>query len=277
MDILRALVLGIVQGLTEFLPVSSSGHLVIFQQLILPFDDSSYELLFGVTVHFGTLLAVVMFFFNDIKRLFISFFSKLRNPSAIPEAFQSDMYFRISIYILVSTLITGVVGLYFKDRVESFFSSPSLVAGCLIITGILLIIAERFTKQSKTLDSFRLKDALLLGIFQSIALLPGISRSGMTISVAIMLGFIQKDAARYSFLLAVPVICGAFLLEIIYCITFGFSVTWVAPLSVGLVSAAVSGVIAIKLILLVLRKKKLYVFSIYCWALAGLLLLLLNK
>ncbi len=277
MDILTAIVLGIVQGLTEFLPVSSSGHLVIFQKLIMPLQDTSYELLFDITVHFGTLIAVVMYFFSDIKQIIRSFIKPICKPATIPAVFAGDVYFRIAIYLLVSTSITGVIGVLFRERIESFFDNPSLVAVCLIFTGALLVVSERLTPQSKTLDSFHLPDALLLGLFQSFALLPGISRSGMTIAVALMLGFIQKDAARYSFLLAVPAIVGAFVLAMADLLRTGIESTWILPLMVGLVSAAISGVLAIKLILLVLRNRKLYVFSIYCWILAGTLLIILHS
>lgn len=275
MDIITAIILGIVQGLTEFLPVSSSGHLVIFQTLITPVKES-FELLFDITVHLGTLFAVVVYFFKDIRQMMISFVSPLFKPGSVPTAFKGDVYFRISVYILMSTFVTGVIGVLFKDQVEALFTDPHRVALCLIATGFILFISERMHKKSFSLEQFGWKDAVILGLVQAVALMPGISRSGITIAAALILGYAQKEAARYSFLLAVPAIAGAFVLQMMDALHAGFNPDWFMPLLVGLISAAVSGILAIKLILLVLRNKKLYVFSIYCWVIAIVLLVVLN-
>jgi len=272
MSNLTALILGLIQGLTEFLPVSSSGHLVLFQTLFSDID-ASFTLIFDITVHMGTLVAVLFYFFDDVKKLFSGFMKNIINYRHLRLSFKNDVQFRLSIYLLISTFVTGVIGIFFKDKIEGLFHNTFNVAVCLIFTGIILFISERIQKDNKKLDSFGLRDALLIGLFQSLALMPGISRSGTTIACALVLGFKQDESAKYSFLLAVPAIAGAFILQVIDIGQTGFETVWMSPLVLGFIISAVSGVFAIKLIMLFLHKKKLFVFSIYCWAVASLFLL----
>ena len=269
MSNLTAVVLGLIQGLTEFLPVSSSGHLVLFQSLFADID-ASFTLIFDITVHLGTLVAVLFYFFEDVRLLFIGFIKNIVNYRHLKLSFKNDVQFRLSIYILVSTVITGVIGVFFKDKIEGLFHNTFNVAVCLVVTGIILFISERIQKDNKMLDSFGLRDALLIGLFQSLALMPGISRSGTTIACALVLGFKQDVSAKYSFLLAVPAIAGAFVLQIIDIGQTGFEISWLFPLVLGFVISAVSGIFAIKLIMIFLHKKKLFIFSLYCWAVACL-------
>ena len=273
MSNLTALILGLIQGLTEFLPVSSSGHLVLFQSFFSDID-TSFTLIFDITVHLGTLVAVLIYFFDDVKMLFVSVIKNLLNYRHIKTSFKNDVYFRLTVYIIISTFVTGVLGILFKDKIEGLFHNTFNVALCLVVTGIILFISERIQKDTKLLDSFGLKDALLIGLFQSLALMPGISRSGTTIACALVLGFKQDASAKYSFLLAVPAIAGAFVLQLIDIGQTGFEMVWLSPLILGFIISAVSGIFAIKLIMLFLHKKKLFVFSLYCWAVACLFFLM---
>jgi len=275
MSILGALILGIIQGLTEFLPVSSSGHLVIFQRFLTV--DKPLQMFFDVTVHLGTLLAIIIFFFKDVKNLSLIFLRNLIMPFRWKQAFLSEPGFRLIVFLFTSTMITGVVGVCFKNRLEIMFDKPEFVAVNLIFTGLILLVSERISIKSgnKVLEKLTFKCALIIGAVQSVALMPGISRSGITIAGALMLGFVQKDAARYSFLLAIPAIAGAFLLELKDIIESGFNSQWLLPVAVGFVCSAIAGVAAIKLILLVLKEKKLFLFAIYCWILSTAIFLFL--
>ncbi len=270
---LSALILGIIQGLTEFLPVSSSGHLVIFQQFFNVEKD--LQMFFDITVHLGTLMAIIICFLPDVKNLTYVFIKKGFKFLSWKESFKNEFDFKLIVYILISTFITGCLGILFKDHIEIMFDKPKIVGINLIFTGLILYISERISKRSnnKDLTLFTIKDAFILGLIQSIALMPGISRSGITIACALVLGFIQKDAAKYSFLLAIPAIAGAFILELKDIIANGFNNDWIFPLLTGFITSSLAGILAIKLILFVLKERKLFIFSIYCWVLSSLIIL----
>lgn len=263
MSIIHAILLGIIQGLTEFLPISSSGHLVIFQRLMQ--FDKSFEILFDVTVHVGTLGAVVIYYYRDLYNVFGATLSRVFRPAQWKEAYKADVHFRIGIFLLISTFATGVIGLLIKDYVEMFLDVPRYVGIALFFTGLILLIAEFSKQKGKALEAFTLRDAFVIGCIQAIALTPGISRSGITISCAIILGFSRLESARYSFLLAVPAIIAGFVFEFTESISNGFDPSWITPLCVGWISALISGILAIKLILLVLKENRLHWFAFYCW------------
>ncbi|MCB1195360.1 undecaprenyl-diphosphate phosphatase [bacterium] len=270
MELWVAVILGIVQGLTEFLPISSSAHLAILQK-IFPVQDN-LEMFFDLTIHMGTLFAVTVFYFEDIRKIAHSIMIR---PSGWNKAFETDFNFRLAYYIMLSTLFTGVAGLLFRDLVEQAFRNVHLVAYALMCTGLLLLIVERKSKKSRHFDAFSWRDALIIGVFQTWALFPGISRSGTTIACAMMLGFAKSDSARYSFLLSIPAIIGAFSLQLLEMLNMGIELAWLKPLAVGFICSLFFGYLAIKLILLVLRGNKLFCFSIYCWVLSLIVLLFL--
>jgi len=246
-ELQNALFLGIVQGLTEWLPISSSGHLVLVQQIL----KMQVPLLFDVMLHFGTLIAVIVFFWEDILKI-LNF--KSEGKSLIK-------------YIIVGTIPIILIGLIFHDMIEAFFSNLFVVGISLIITGIILYL----TKKSEGRNQLKLFDSILIGIAQAFAIIPGISRSGATISTGLFRGIDKEKVFKFSFLLSIPAIIGANLLELIM---NPITETSTLPLFVGVVTAAIMGYLALKILYKMLKKGKFYYFYFYCIIL-GLLVLIL--
>lgn len=255
MEIIKVVLLGIIQGLTEFLPVSSSGHLVLFQSLFgIEYDQLTLE----VFLHFGTLLPIIIIFRKDIIDIIL--FKKEKR--------------QLTWLIIIGMIPTGLIGFFLKDFFAGLYSSVSLVGFMLLITGLLLYLAERLGHNRKSLAEMNGVNAGLVGIAQGIAIIPGISRSGITIVAALLQGLDRESAARYSFLLSIPVIFGAGLLETKDVLASGLEgLSWLM-LAAGTAAAAISGYFAIKYLLHILRKGRLSIFSYYCWTI-GLLILLL--
>ena len=253
----EALVLGLIQGLTEFLPVSSSGHLVL-SQAILGVDAPGIS--FEVLVHFATLLAIVTAFRRDIWDLIVSFVRGLANPVS---RFREDVHFRTSLFVLLGTIPAGIAGLLFEEYVESAFGSQRVAALCLVATGTFLW-TTRYARNSGR--GMRAGDALTIGCAQAVAMLPGISRSGATIGAGLLGGLPGEDATRFSFLLALPAIAGATVLKLDDLRT-AFSTGGEGPaLALGMVAAYLSGYLAIRWLLGIVRRGRLYRFAYYCWA-----------
>lgn len=271
MNIGQALLLGIIQGLTEFLPVSSSGHLVLGKTLLgVPEQGITFE----VFVHFGTLLAVVVTFWKDVCNLirtFFSLFSKSANPVGYKERYKTDVNLQLLIYIIIATIPAVFIGLLFEDKIESAFNDPHLVCIMLLVTALILSLTFFVKKPEKPLGFV---NTLVMGIAQSIAILPGISRSGSTISAGLFLKVDGNDAARFSFLLALPAILGATILKTAELGAEGFTGSYLLVLAVGTLAAFLSGYLAIKSMLGIVRRGKLYWFAPYCFivGLVGLLL-----
>lgn len=250
MTIAEAALLGIIQGLTEFLPVSSSGHLVIFQHF-LGFQEP--PLTFDIFVHLGTVLAVIAAFWSEIVDI-------IRRPTQ-----------RIVLMILIGCIPTGIIGVLFKPMFEGFFASLMVVGIGLLITGFLLWFSERFAFGYKEERDMTIADALIIGTIQGVAITPGISRSGSTIAGGLLAGLNRELAARYSFLLSIPVILGASLLEARDLLGNPASIDYL-PLIVGSVAAIITGFIAVKVVVKIVKQGRLSIFSYYCWA-VGLLLI----
>jgi undecaprenyl-diphosphatase len=263
---LEALVLGILQGATEFLPISSSAHLVLVPWLL---GWSEPGLDFSALLHWGTLLAVLAFYRRDLYRLLIAWFTSLRDRSfADPEA-------RIAWWIIVGSIPAGVIGLTFQGFFESLFNTPKLVACFLLVTGLILTISERLGTQSRSADEMHWYDALLIGIAQAAAITPGISRSGATIGAGLLRGVQRASATRFSLLLMVPAILGAGMLSSLDLAREGmFGSEWLA-LTIGFASATISGYLAIRWLVNYLSRHPLTVFAIYCFT-VGLSALLLS-
>ena len=243
---IKYIILGIIQGFTEFLPVSSSAHLAIMQRVL---GMRGEEVAISVVLHLGTLVAVVAFFFKDILRL-------LRDLKTIS-------------LVLSVTLITGVIGVIGKDFFESLFTSPKLIAIALVVTGIILISTRKFAEPDKAEVSF--KDALILGFTQGIAIIPGISRSGITISTLLFRGIGRQACFRFSFLVSIPIILGAALLEsrkIDFAIQHDF-----VNLLAGFIFSLFCGLAALSILKAVIQRAKLYYFGYYCFAVALVTLL----
>lgn len=270
MDIIAAIILGVVQGLTEFLPVSSSAHLVIFHELV----KFEANLAFDTVLHVGTLLAVVGYYFKDVISLIKAFFISLKDliEGEFVESFKNDEYVRMVWLIIIATIPTGIIGLVFKDFFESLFSNISAVGFFLLITGVLLWYSEKVKTGDKDVKKSCAKDSLLIGLAQSCAIAPGISRSGATIASSLILGMDRETAARFSFLLSIPAILGAAIVQVK---DIGAGMTdglWVYVL--GFIAATISGYIAIKVLLKVIREKSLTIFSYYCWIVGSIILII---
>ena len=269
MTLLQAVFLGLIQGLTEFLPVSSSGHLVLAETIFrIPFSGN---IAFAVFVHFGTFLSLLTFFRAEVLKMLISVAIATRRPRFILQLYRDNEYFRLAVLILLGSIPAAIVGFSFKEEVEEFFSDPKLVAVMLMITGFVLM----WTRKAKPKEGrdVKLGSSLLIGIAQAAAIIPGISRAGTTISTGLFLGVSQANSARFSFLLALPVIFGATAMKV------GEMIAELPPSEVlfsyigGTTSAYVSGLIAIKVLLEILKKGKFSWFAYYCYVVgaAGIL------
>lgn len=251
----QAVVLGVVQGLTEFLPVSSSGHLVLGQHLL---GLKEPELLFDVAVHVGTLAAVVAYFWRDL-------WTMLRGLWARDE--DAERGRRLIMLVVVGSVPTAAIGLFFRHDFERLFGSVTAVGIALLITGVLLMATHFAPPARRELWRMGAWRALVIGLVQGIAITPGISRSGSTISVALLLGVERRLAAEYSFLLSLPAILGALLLHL-KDLGPGQAVEW-TPLLAGGAVAAGTGLIALKVLIGVVQRGGLHWFAFYCWALGA--------
>jgi undecaprenyl-diphosphatase len=260
----QAFILGLVQATTEFLPVSSSGHLVLLPAAL---GWESPSLAFDSTVHLATLIAVVAVFWRDLVGMMAGWWSGLvrGRPFATLES-------RLAWLVILGTVPGVLAGLFLGDYFESLFASPRAAAGFLLLTALLLVLAELLGRRRKDITGIRWVDSLLIGIGQAAAISPGLSRSGATISVAMFRGVNREAAARFSFILSVPIIAGAGLVQLTELVGSGGFSSEVPLLLVGFVSAGVFGYIAIRWFMAYLRKKPLYPFAAYC-VLVGVLAL----
>lgn len=251
MDVLNAIILGIIQGLTEFLPVSSSGHLEIFKVILGDNKLPNESLLMTVILHFATACSTIVVFKDDIKDLILGLFSFEKNDS-----------FWFSVKIILSMVPAVFVGFFFESEIESLFNGNLTIVGAmLILTGALLFLADK-AKPSEKKISF--SSSLLVGIAQAIAIIPGISRSGSTISTAVILGIDKENAAKFSFLMVVPLIIGKVIKDITSAETIVNNES-VFPLIIGFVFAFITGMIACKWMIKLVKNSKLKYFSIYCF------------
>jgi undecaprenyl-diphosphatase len=257
MNTLQAIVLGIVQGATEFIPISSSGHLVLVPWLLRWPEPG---LTFATTMHLGTLAATLAYFWKDLLGMMRAVVTGLvrRAPWDAPES-------RLAWLIVLGTIPAAVLGFLLEDFFESIFSAPVTVAVLLLVTGLLLALSERLGQRERSLESLRWDDALLVGLAQATAILPGISRSGATIAAGLARSTRREASARFSFLLAIPVILGGGLLELLKLVQTGGGTAQTPGLVAGFAAAAVSGYFCIHFLLRYLREHRLYVFSAYCW------------
>ena len=264
MNFFHALLLGTLQGATEFLPVSSSGHLVLLPWLLgwpapgLPFD---------AVVHLGTALAVIAYFWRDWLSLGGAALRSLATRSL------ADSNARLAWFILLGTVPAALLGYLLNDFFESMFGRPAAAAGFLLVTALILALSERLGRRERDLDTLTWLDALLIGLAQAGAILPGISRSGSTIAAGLGRGLRREPAARFSFLLATPVILGAGLLQVADLAQTGGLAAQAPLLGVGFAAAALVGLGCIHFLMRYLKRRPLYPFAIYCAA-AGVACLL---
>jgi undecaprenyl-diphosphatase len=254
----EAVILGIVQGLTEPLPVSSSAHLVIVPALVPGFQPPGVA--FDVLLHLGTLLAVVFFLRREIGELLASLMPG-KGPGT--DSGEKAVGRRMVLWIVIATFLTGMIGILFKNRIERLFESVETAASMLFITGILLFWSDRVKTNKRRKGDMNLKDAIVLGLVQAVALIPGISRSGSTISFGIFRGLERETAARFSFLLSIPAIGGAVILK--SADLMRFPAGDLPALGAGFLAAAVTGFLSLKLLFAVINKIGLAPFAWYCW------------
>ena len=253
---LQAFILGIIQGLTEFLPISSSGHLVLAQHLL---GMRTPGLLLEVVLHMGTLVAILIYFYNDIKQLL---------QSVIKNSENARTYI---IYLIIATIPVICAGLLFKDIIETTFT-VSIVKWMLMITG--LVVGSTYFFQNRPKKELVLMTALCIGFAQVFALLPGISRSGFTISVALIMGIQHEKAAKFAFFMAIPVLLGAGLLQL-FTIDSQTNV-FLFPLIIGFISSVVTGYLVINWLLAVISRGIFYLFSLYCFVVSLLAFTIIN-
>ncbi|RKU06472.1 hypothetical protein C6502_19735 [Candidatus Poribacteria bacterium] len=264
MTILEAIVLGVLQGITEFLPVSSSGHLVLMQHFL---GIKESKVFFEVMLHFGTLGAVIIVYYQLIGSLV---------QTGVSTLFQADFYrqprltiantpdLRLIWFLLLGSIPTGLIALLFKDSLEAIFGKPMVVAGMLIITGLILQLSRLGQRRRETETPLQVWHTPLIGIAQGLAIIPGISRSGSTISISLLLGLSPQVAAQYSFLLSIPAILGAVILKL-----RDIGEITIAPTVIvaGTLTSFIIGYIALRFLLAMLSRGKFSVFSYYCFAL----------
>ena len=274
MTYLKAILLGLVQGIAEFLPISSSGHLAIARNLLNMEGAGSIPEFFDVLLHLGTLIAVFAAYWGDIRDMMVEFFRGIGDlahrstPTPVPPAR------RLILLIIVGTLPLFAV-LPIRKTVQGLGDNMYFVGAALIFTGFLLFLCDRVRRGRKTERSATWLDALLVGVGQAVATLPGVSRSGMTITAGCFVGYERRFAVRFSFLLSIPAVLGANILSLKDAIETGIVWAEVPMYLVGVVTAAVVGYVCIRLLRMVAEKGRFGAFAYYCWA-AGLLTLLLN-
>ncbi len=274
MSYLSAVILGLVQGIAEFLPISSSGHLSIFQQFFQLADVEHDHMLFDVLLHLGTLVAVFVAYRKDIAQLLGEFFAMV-HLRRLPAGQKPDLSARRMILMLVIATLPLFLVLPIKDRVAVLYTNTIFIAFALMLTGVLLFISDRLPKGSKTARNATLVDALLVGLAQAVATVPGLSRSGTTISAGMARGFERSFALKFSFLLSIPAVLGANILSIADAVQTGVDPSLLPVYLVGVLVAMVSGYGAIWLLRYLSRKGRFGGFAYYCWG-AGLVTLILS-
>lgn len=267
MTLLQSILLGIIQGLTEFLPISSSAHLVLTPYVLGWHIPAQEGFIFDVLVQLGTLLAVMVYFRKDLYRIIVGVVTGLihKRPLSEPDS-------RLGWMLILATIPAVIAGVSFNDPIERAFGNPVATGLLLLGTAALLVVAEWFGKQKRQFENISWMDALIIGVFQIISLLPGISRSGSTIAGGMIRDLERSAAARFSFLMSVPVMLGAGALAIIDLIQLPDFTVQLPTLLAGFITSAIVGYLSIHWLLAYLVKRRLYLFAIYCVVLSALIL-----
>ncbi len=261
MDFIKAILLGIIQGLTEFLPISSSGHLVIGSEL-LNFNDPGIA--FEVFLHLGTLLAVIVVFRRELTLMVRALFTPSEKRRQDPEL---NRMFLWNIYVVIATLPAVVVGLFLKDSIEQVFDNILITFFMLAVTGTIMLLTSKLSDKSKEVSSSR---SLLIGVAQAIAILPGLSRSGSTIFTGMLLGINRETAARFSFIMSIPAILGAAVLKLGDLVSAPPAGNELVSIGAGTLASAISGYFAIVLLMGIIKKGRLHWFGYYCFLVSAI-------
>lgn len=271
MELYQGIILGIIQGLTEFLPVSSSGHLVLGQ---IFFGITESQLPFDISVHMGTLLAVLVVYASDIRAILVSvfgFISKAVSLKPMAHLLKEDKNLQLAGLILIGSIPTAFIGLVIKQFEHILFASEVLVGFMLILTGTILWTSKNFYSSKNKKDGFSIKKALIIGVGQGLAVIPGISRSGTTIALGMFLGLDRHNAAKFSFLLSIPAILGAQILSIKDMINSGLVIDSITIYAT--IVSFITGLLALKLLLSLVHSGRFHLFAPYCWLIGSLVLL----
>ncbi len=272
MEIYQGIILGIVQGLTEFLPVSSSGHLVLGQTL---FGMTESQLIFDISVHVGTLLAVLVVYFKDILDILVSltrFVVAVTTRQPVSEQIKKDPHLRLAGMIFIGSVPTAIIGLLLKKMEHILFTSTLLVGLMLIVTGTILWLSRKYyTADIKKEKIYGLKEASIMGVVQGCAVIPGISRSGSTIAAGMFMGMDRSTAAKFSFLLSIPAIVGAELLGVKEMIETGGHLD--AATMIATLASFITGFFALKILIRLVHSGRFHLFAPYCWLIGSLVLI----
>ncbi len=256
----ESIILGLIQGLTEFLPVSSSGHLVL-GQYVLGLESGNDGVLFEVLVHFGTVLSIAWVYRHRLGALTTDILKGLVRPGQWNTSYQQDANFRLGIHVLLSMIPTGLIYVFFGDRIEEAFTSPKLAAGMLLVTGTLLLLTMWSNKGTRKVGP---GNAVLIGLAQAAAMIPGISRSGATICTAMYQKINPEEAADFSFLMLLPVVIGATMLKLGEAYSALDGAAW-SVMTPGMIAAFLSGIVAIRLVISFVKRGQFHLFAIYCF------------
>lgn len=264
MGYIEAIVLGLVQGLSEFLPISSSGHLALLQNLFEINEDK--VIFFAVLLHIGTLVSIFVVYHKDIyaliKELFLLFKDIFTGKGL---RIEERPIRKLGIMIIVSSIPTAIMGLLFSDYIDKIFGSLTVIAICWIITGFILLFSEKLKNNKKEIEGMKYRNAIFIGICQGLAIMPGISRSGSTIVGSLVTGLKREFAVEFAFLISIPAILGSAILEFPKAIKAGIEPSTIGPMIVGFLVAAISGYFAITTMIKIVSKHKMRYFSYYVW------------
>jgi len=270
MTIIQALILGIIQGLTEYIPVSSTAHLILVPWLLGWNFDPNAKVVFDILVQWGTLVGVIIYFWRDILQILRAVFNGLAHRKPF-ETFDA----RLGWLVVVATIPAVIAGLFIKKYLVQLYEMYILISIVLMLGGLLMLAAERFGKRTRELKQMTWLDALIVGVWQILALIPGVSRSSATISGGMLRNFNREDAARFSFLMSIPALLGAGVLALKDLFgTPGLLTSLAAPLIVGFLAAAITGYFSIRWLLGYLKTRSLRVFIIYRFVFGGLCLII---
>jgi len=259
-DYLESFFVALLQGITEFLPISSSGHIVIAQALLG--QDLELGMVFNIIIHFGTLGSIVIYFYKDLKAMVISAFKMLANPGNISSEWEHDEATRFNIYVLLSMIPAGVIGFTMRHQLDAAFANPVGVSLMFLFTGTFLFATKFFDEGTKKLN---IKNTFIIGIAQAVALIPGVSRSGATISMAVFLGINRNDIARFTFIMMLPVVAGATLVELLGISMGQIESSYIPHLILGFFVSLISGYYALKYLIILFKSKGIHYFAYYCW------------
>ena len=269
LELIQAIILGVVQGLTEFLPVSSSGHLLL-GQFFFGLNQNRFGLSFDVALHMGTLVAVVSYFWRDLIRMALAFFRSFSYRDL-----DNDPDQRLAYLVIASTVPAAIIGFLFEGFFEDTVRSPWVVVFNFVLVGILFIVGEAVGTRTRRASKLGFGEALGIGLAQAAALVPGVSRSGATITLGLFLGLRREEAAKFSFLMSVPIIAGAGSLKVAQVIAAGMDTRQVVLFVVGFVTSAAVGYVTIRFLLNYLTNHSLRAFAYYRFGIAALVVVLL--